>query len=1200
MLGAFVLLLGFTTPVNSTTYYGGSVAVSPSAIYAGRAVNVTLSVASGSQFVQPPNPGDGVCSGSSCQFPIEDCPSGSFEYYSVHQISITAPDGNVYWLGGSQTYSLSWPVAFGGPPGQNTGNGFGPALNVSQGDVFILPFSQGAGGFSFLSVAGNPPNNLNPEGPYYWWHQRSATTPEFRLDQNTGVNPTEAIGVYTVDVEGAIVCTGNIIFFDSAVQFSTTAPVLSPPTLVVVPSAIDEGQSVTESATVTWSGGVSPYSVTLYSGSSSDCSLDTNVVAVSAGTNPVGGVTGTSTVFSFASPLVSTYYCATVTDSSVPSQTATSPPETVTVNPALSPPTIEASPGAIDSGQSSTLSTTTSFSGGTSPYACQWLEEAPGSSSYSDLGSSFACTTSSFPTTPTGTLSTTGAWNFELQVTDSSAAPVTVASSPVTVTVNPALSVSVTPVTIDSGQTATLTAVPSGGSGSYPTYTWYPGSTCSGMSLQSSASASYDTGILTSTTTYCVKVTDSLGDTATTTVVVTVNSALIAPVISASPKAIVSGQSSTLSTTTSFSGGTSTYTCQWLEEAPGASEYTDLGSSFSTSGGCTTSGTPSTPTGTLSTTGVWNFELQVTDSSGTPVTVASAAATVTVNAAPGPLSVSVTPVTIDSGQTATLTAVPSGGSGSYPTYTWYPGSTCSGMSLQSSASASYDTGILTSTTTYCVKVTDSLGDTATTTVVVTVEPSSVVHGLLGAYYLQSFFGTPLPSVPGCATYADPPVPTLPPTAQRIDPDINFGAPTHFRWVHDGFTVEGVPFVGVEFSVRWTGFIDITTPGSYTFGLKSDDGSWLYIDGLIIVNDSGAHAGNRLIIGNAALNPGLHSIEVGYYETCGDSHSGIDLYWIPPGTSRPVIIPTEVLIPPANPYTTTMWCTSSFAAGTTAAATCTAAVNGSSPTGTVYWFRSGPGGVSFSPASCTLSSGHCQVNVTGTALGFVTLNASYAGDQNNPPGSVAFTVNVGQAATTKTTVSCSPTAVVIGSSRTIRCTAKVTGYSPTGTVRWSQIGTGSVSLSSATCTLTSVSPHRGACSVAMTGATVGLVILRATYGGDPANQGSSRPTALTIKMAPTATVVACTPSSVTTGFSSITCTATVSGSFPSQTGTVTWSRGSGKGSVVFSPMTCILSSGTCSASVSVYTTNVGSIKIKATYSGDSDNLRSLGTLFLTVT
>jgi hypothetical protein len=103
--------------------------------------------------------------------------------------------------------------------------------------------------------------------------------------------------------------------------------------------------------------------------------------------------------------------------------------------PLLTAPAISLSPASIYAGQSSTLKTVTSFSGGAPPYTCRWLEEAPGASGYSHLGSSFSCSAGSTPSTSTGALSGTGTWHFELQVTDSE--PVTVTSNSVTVTVNP-------------------------------------------------------------------------------------------------------------------------------------------------------------------------------------------------------------------------------------------------------------------------------------------------------------------------------------------------------------------------------------------------------------------------------------------------------------------------------------------------------------------------------------------------------------------------------------------------------------------------------------------------------------------------------------------------------------------------------------------------------------------------------------------
>jgi|GEM_PF-625201 len=114
---------------------------------------------------------------------------------------------------------------------------------------------------------------------------------------------------------------------------------------------------------------------------------------------------------------------------------------------------------------------------------------------------------------------------------------------------------------------------------------------------------------------------------------------------------------------------------------------------------------------------------------------------------------------------------------------------------------------------------------------------------------------------------------------------------------------------------------------------------------------------------------------------------------------------------------------------------------------------------------------------------------------------------------RTTVSCSPTSVPAASSKTITCKARVTGYLPTGTVSWSQSGTGSVSFvptfRCACCTLI-----RGGCSVILTGVKSGKVIMTATYMGDSSNQGSSRTAKLTITNAPTTTTTTTTNTSTT--------------------------------------------------------------------------------------
>ncbi|MGA2874448.1 MAG: hypothetical protein ABSE82_02805, partial [Nitrososphaerales archaeon] len=308
-------------------------------------------------------------------------------------------------------------------------------------------------------------------------------------------------------------------------------------------------------------------------------------------------------------------------------------------------------------------------------------------------------------------------------------------SGSTTLTVNSALTVPTTPTlsaaTIDVNQAETVGGtIPSTGTspyswtwmvsinaGGYSTATQCATNSGTGASANAAETCSISASTLTAGNTYNfeLKVTDTAGAivTSSASATLTVHSALIAPVISVSPITIDSGQSSTLSTPTSFSGGTSTYTCQWLAKAPGGS-YVNLGSSFTS--GCTTSSQPTVSTGTLSTVGLWSFELQVTDSSGTPVTVTSSPVVVNVNSVLSAGTITPSIPTIDSGQSITLTANPSGGTTPYA-YQWYSGSsvTCSSDTTLLGTAATQSVSP-SSSTYYCYKVTDSSAGTPTASV----------------------------------------------------------------------------------------------------------------------------------------------------------------------------------------------------------------------------------------------------------------------------------------------------------------------------------------------------------------------------------------------------------------------------------------------------------------------------------------------------
>jgi len=250
---------------------------------------------------------------------------------------------------------------------------------------------------------------------------------------------------------------------------------------------------------------------------------------------------------------------------------------------------------------------------------------------------------------------------------------------------------------------------------------------------------------------------------------------------------------------------------------------------------------------------------------------------------------------------------------------------------------------------------------------------------------------------------------------------------------------------------------------------------------------------------------------------------------------------------------------------------------------------------YTSSDCSTGLIYGATSSTYSASPMSTTTYYYGVTDNNSPAvsacSSGDTVTVGPLSRSILTLLCSPASVAIGSATTCKATVKGSGPSPTGTVTWTQGGTGSVSFSATKCTLST-----GSCSLTMTGSKLGSATITGTYSGDTSNQDSSGTAKLTIAKASIHVTMSCTKSSFKKG-TKITCTATVTGTYPSHTGTITWSKTSGKGSVTFSSKTCTLKAGKCS--VTVTGTVRGGVTIKATYGGDLNNLGSSGTIVRTI-
>jgi hypothetical protein len=108
-----------------------------------------------------------------------------------------------------------------------------------------------------------------------------------------------------------------------------------------------------------------------------------------------------------------------------------------------------------------------------------------------------------------------------------------------------------------------------------------------------------------------------------------------------------------------------------------------------------------------------------------------------------------------------------------------------------------------------------------------------------------------------------------------------------------------------FAFNFTGYINVPTDGQYTFYTSSDDGSLLYIDGILIVNNDQQH-GIQERSGVIGLKAGKHAISVGFFQ----QYQGkvLTVSYEGPGISKQLIPASSLfrispLLPAVNPDNT---------------------------------------------------------------------------------------------------------------------------------------------------------------------------------------------------------------------------------------------------------------------------------------------------------
>ncbi len=115
-----------------------------------------------------------------------------------------------------------------------------------------------------------------------------------------------------------------------------------------------------------------------------------------------------------------------------------------------------------------------------------------------------------------------------------------------------------------------------------------------------------------------------------------------------------------------------------------------------------------------------------------------------------------------------------------------------------------------------------------------------------------------------------------PLLARPEPTIRFANSTQPR--------VGWP-LGNACGAIFSGYIKIEKGGTYIFFSSSDDGSMLYIDDKLVVDNDGAH-GMEEKWGDIDLTPGYHPIWLKYYN--GGGSRGLQIKWQPKGDDKTIL------------------------------------------------------------------------------------------------------------------------------------------------------------------------------------------------------------------------------------------------------------------------------------------------------------------------
>ena len=111
------------------------------------------------------------------------------------------------------------------------------------------------------------------------------------------------------------------------------------------------------------------------------------------------------------------------------------------------------------------------------------------------------------------------------------------------------------------------------------------------------------------------------------------------------------------------------------------------------------------------------------------------------------------------------------------------------------------------------------------------------------------------------------------------------------------------------SVAFTGKINITTPGTYTFVSNTSNDGYLYVDGALVSSDPGDHMQEDANTSTTGGSVTPITLAAGQYDFVfeqtwaryvgQDANEGAALEWITPGNTTPVLVPSSAMTPTSD-------------------------------------------------------------------------------------------------------------------------------------------------------------------------------------------------------------------------------------------------------------------------------------------------------------